>query len=184
MRRLLLTMGLVSLSAVAFAQSPPFADGPDTKPGGPKPANRTWTVNQDGFSYTFSFEPGIPDANQVTEITLFVNEVPKTPDPKFGNRVPLTNARITVEAVNPAGESLGRFLAHALPLAAGRYGMHLTPAQDGIYTLTLKGKTAAGKTLAAEVKLPVNVWPLPAELEGSGAAEAGGATVRRPLIKK
>ena len=70
-----------------------------------------------------------------------------------------------------------------MPLTKGRYGLHFTPSQEGLYTLTLKGKTAKGEALSAELKLPVKVWPLPAELEGTGAAGAGSGR-RGPISGK
>lgn len=170
-------------AAEALAQ--PFADGPDAdKKLPPKPERRTWTVKEGDFAFTFDFKPGIPDPNQVTEIVVFATEVPKTPHPRYGNRIPLGGARFTVEATNPAGESVGRFLAHAFPLQAGRYGLHITPTQEGIYELILEGKAKDGRDLKARLKMPVKVWPLPKELEGSGADVGGGPRRRRPVIKK
>lgn len=187
--------GLMVLAALLIAagdppteekKGPPFADGPAEKKVEPKPESRTWTVNKDTYAYTFSFIPGIPDANQVVEIQVTAASIPKTPHPKYGTRVPVDGARITLDAINPAGELVGRYLAHPIPLASGKYGLHLTPSQEGLYRLVLKGKTSEGQELSAEVKLPVNVWPLPKELEGSGAeggASAGRAVVKKPITK-
>lgn len=173
------------LFAAPSASAQPFADGPDAdKKLPPKPEQRTWTVKEGNFAFTFEFKPGIPDPNQVTEVLIFATEVPKTPHPRYGNRIPLGDARFTVEADNPAGESVGRFLAHAFPLQAGRYGLHMTPTQEGIYNLTVEGKTKDGRDLKARLQLPVKVWPLPKALEGSGADVGGGNRRRRPVIKK
>jgi hypothetical protein len=111
---------------------------------------------------------------------IAANSVPKTPHPRFGNRVPIENASLTVEVSSPGGELVARFLAHPIPLSSGKYGLHFTPAQEGIYTLSIKGSTAEGKALVADIKLPVKVWPLPAELQGSGdeADKSGG---RKPI---
>lgn len=162
---------------------PPFADAPKEEVK-PKPASRTWNVTHKGFSYGFSFVPGIPDPQQVVEVLLVTNEVPKTPHPRFGNRVPVDGARITVEVTNPAGQLVGKFLAHPIPLSSSKYGFHVTPTQDGIYNLAVRGKTSDGKELAADLKMPVNVWPLPKELEGSGDGEAGPgvrSVIRMPV---
>lgn len=145
----------------------------------PRPKLRNWTVNRDGFSFSFEFNPGIPKAGELTEILVLASEIPKTPHPRYGTRVPLAKAKMTLEALAPNGDSLGRYLLHEMPLANGKYGMHLTPANEGIHSLRLRGK-AKGKELSADVKLPVDVWPLPKELQGTGD-EAGGRTSRRPI---
>ncbi|MEQ9498178.1 MAG: hypothetical protein RIT81_15005 [Deltaproteobacteria bacterium] len=165
-------------SSTAFAQ---FADGPTEKVE-KKPESRSWTVTKDGFSMSYLFVPGIPDPNQVTEIVIVASAVPKTPHPRYGSRVPLENARIALEITNPAGEVVGSFVAHELPLTSGKYGVHFTAQQEGIYSIRLKGKTADGKDIRSDVKLPVAVWPLPKELQGSGDAE--GARTARRVIRK
>jgi hypothetical protein len=160
-------------------KGPPFSDAPKTADA-PKPPERTWTVKSGEFIFTVGMKPGVPDPDQVTEIMIAANSVPKRADPKFGNRVPIENANIVVEVSSPGGETVAKFRAHAMPLSSGKYGLHFTPAQEGIYTLAIKGTTADGKALNGELKLPVKVWPLPAELQGSGADQdsSGG---RKPI---
>ncbi len=153
----------------------------------PKPEVRNWTVNKNGYSFTFTFEPGIAMPGKVAEVKIQASKIPDTPHPQFGNRIPLKGARIAVEFVNPAGESIGNFKAHPLPLRRGHYGLHVTPNQGGVYEVWLRGKTAKGKALEADLKMPVDVWPLPKELQGSGADSGGKGTrrvIRRPIISK
>lgn len=161
----------------AQKKSPPFGDAPK-QADQPKPAERVWNVKSGDFAFIVMMKPGIPDPDQLTEVIITANSTPKTPHPRYGNRVPIDDATITVEMSSPGGEVVGRYLAHAMPLSSGRYGVHLTPAQHGIYNLSIRGMTADGKGLSADVKLPVKIWPLPAELQGSGDAEKGG---RRPI---
>jgi hypothetical protein len=162
-------------------KKPPFADGPEEKKDTPKPATRVWSVATQTHAFSLNFSPGIPDPNQTTEILIAANSIPKTPHPTFGTRVPLKDARLTIEVTNPAGQVVGTYLAHPIPLSAGKYGLHVTPTQAGIYTLAVKGRTADGQDVAAELKMPVAVWPLPKELEGSGDAEGGQS--RRPIMQ-
>ena len=110
-----------------------------------------------------------------------LNEIPKRPHPTFGSRVPIQEARLVIELSSPTGAVVGRYLAHDIPLSRGKYGIHITPAEDGIYTMTLRGSTPDGEALKGELKLPVNVWPLPEALQGSGAA--GKKSGRRRPIK-
>lgn len=186
MRALLaMTLAVVLVPAAARAEEekkggPPFGERPKSADK-PKPAERSWTVGQEGkFVFAFNFKPGIPSPDEVTEILFTANAIPKTPHPRFGSRVPLENADLVVEVTSPGGELIGRFRAHSIPGSAGKYGLHFTPAQDGIYVLALKGTTEDGAALTAQVKLPVNVWPLPADLEGTGE-DKGSATGRKPV---
>jgi hypothetical protein len=163
----------------AAKKGPPFADGPDPKPEvKEKPATRVWNVKSQATVASFAFVPGIPDPDQVTEVTVLVGEVPKVPHPRYGNRLPVDGARLVVEVTNPAGQLVARLRAHPLPLTSSKYGFHFTPTQSGVYGLALRGKTADGRDLAADAKLPVATWPLPAELEGSGDAEAASGGIR------
>jgi hypothetical protein len=161
-------------------KGPPFSDGPNKSANAVKPAERTWTIKSGEFIFTVGMKPGVPDPDQVTEIMIAANAVPKRADPKFGNRVPLENANLTLEVTSPGGEVIAKFRAHQMPLSSGKYGVHFTPGQEGIYSLAIRGTTADGKALSGDLKLPVKVWPLPAELQGSGA-DADQSGGRKPI---
>jgi hypothetical protein len=183
-----LVLGAMLAASSALAEEgekkgPPFADKKKAADQ-PKPADRTWNVLKEGpggkYAFSLAMKPGIPDPGQVTEVIITANALPVRPDPVYGSQVPLDGARIVVELTNPAGELVGRYLAHAMPLAKGKFGVHLTPSQEGVYTLGLKTRTAKGEEVSADVKLPVKVWPLPAELEGNGD-KIGGGGGRAPI---
>ncbi|MEM7678472.1 MAG: hypothetical protein AAF449_20980 [Myxococcota bacterium] len=166
--------------SAAYAQ--PFAGDPDAKDKKTKPpAIRNWTVNEGGFSFSLEFNPGVPDPGQMVEIIISVARIPSTPHPTYGNRIPQRGARFVLEMIAPDGARLGRYLAHPLPLTRGRYGVHLTPTQVGLHSLRIRGKSSDGRILRAETKLPVKVWPLPANLRGTGD-EAGSIRRRRPIV--
>lgn len=170
------------LSALAQAPAgPPFADGPDEPKLPPKPATRNWTVVKDAFTYQFAFQPGIPEAGKLTVVEMAGLEKPPVPDPKWGSTAPLVGAKFVVSLITPAGEIAERYVMHPVPLVDGKYALHLTPPGGGMYGLRVDGKLADGRKVQAEVKLPVDVWPLPKELEGTG--DPGGA-VRRRVVRK
>ncbi len=193
MRSILLGLGMglilttFSLSAQAdeAKKGPPFATGPGEKKLPPKPKVRDWTVKNGSFAFSFSFEPGIPDTNKVVEVTFTAAEIPKTPHPRYGNSVPLINADLVLEFRSPAGQTIARYLAHPMPLTKGKYGFHFTATEDGVHSLVLTGKTKQGTALSAEVKVPVNVWPLPKELEGTrdASVRTSRRVIRRPVSK-
>lgn len=182
-RAAVLAGAIAGLSAVTAAGAQPDA----TKPvvAGEKPAVRAWnaqtTVDGTKYAVNFQFKPGVPDAGQLTELTFVAASVPRTPDPLYGNRVPLEGAEFVVELKNPAGQVLARYLAHPMPLSHGKFGLHMTPPGPGIHTVVLRG-TYRGAKIEAEAKLPVEVWPLPAELSGTGSDGDGGS--RRPVITR
>lgn len=160
---------------------PPFADGPDGPEVAPKPKTRAWTVVEGPFTFLFSFVPGIPEKDAVVEVMMSGLEKPSVPDPKWGTAVPLMDARFVAEHLSPAGEVVRRYLMHPIPLAQGKYGFHLTPEEVGIHGLRVVGRLADGRRAEANLKMPVDVWPLPKELEGSGDQ---GGTVRRTVVRK
>ncbi|MCK6547476.1 hypothetical protein L6R52_16630 [Myxococcota bacterium] len=161
-------------------KGPPFGEAPKKADDTPRPPDRSWTVKAGEFEIRVQMKPGVPDPDQLTEILVFANAIPKTPHPVYGSRVPLENASLTVTVESPARETVGRFVAHQMPQSTGRYGLHFTPKQEGIYSLAIRGTSADGKAVSADVKLPVKVWPLPAELQGAGDVDKG-AGGRRPL---
>lgn len=190
-----LSLSLVALafSAEGLAQdAPPFADGPDGKAGppfadgpdapavAPRPATRTWGVEDGNRTFAFQFTPGIPEPGKVTEVLLAVTERPKVPDARWGMNVPQIDARLVAEWLSPAGQVLSRYLLHPMPLALSKYGFHVTPDEAGIHRLRLVGKLKSGEAVRVELKVPVDVWPLPEELAGAGKAAAS----RRPAVRR
>ena len=165
-------------NTLAGASGPTMPRAPD------RPGVRTWNVRDKTFLTSFAFFPGIPEPGKVVEVTVRLNEMPKQRHPRFGSRIPIRKARVTVEVATPSGKTVGRYLAHPLPRAADRYAFHVTPTTKGIHVLRLKATTEDGRSFTAEVKMPVAVWPLPDELRGTGAPTDDGLTFRRPLIKK
>lgn len=160
---------------------PPFADGPDEPKVAPRPKTRAWTVVNRPFTFSLSFAPGILEKGKVAEIVLTGIETPKTPDPRFGSTVPMIGAKLVAEISSPAGQLIRRYLMHPIPLTQGKYAFHFTPDEEGIHGLKIVGKLADGRSVSASLKVPVDVWPLPKELEGTG--DSGGA-VRRRVIRR
>lgn len=175
----------LATAGAAHADGPPFAGAPKSeKADAPKPATRAWTVVQKGdksFSFEFRMSPGVPDPNQLTEVYVIVNEQAARAHPRYGNTIPQESAQVVLELENAAGQVVGRYKAHGIPLSSGKYGVHMTPGTEGLHTIRLSGKTAEGVALSGELKLPVGVWPLPKELEGAGEAPGTGGRRAVPV---
>jgi hypothetical protein len=162
----------------AAAAGPPFSGDPYADEVGEKPEIRQWGVQAGDYSFVFVFEPGIPDPNQLSTITVEVEKSGRG----FGRANRVEGANLTLMMKEPEGKAVGRYVLHALPLSKSKYATHFTPLRSGLYDLTVEGTTAGGKRLRASCKFPVDVWPLPKELMGQGAQ--GVATrVRAPLTK-
>lgn len=189
---LTLLVGLAAPAAFAQTPTPPAppasGDQPAEAPKPPeRPAERTATLQVEGsksskFDLSVRFVPGVPNAEERTEIFLTVNEVPKTPHPRYGTAVPATGARLVVELLNPVGDVVARYLAHEIPLSAGKFGLHVTPPQDGMLGLNVKGRARDGKTFEGSLRFPVNVWPLPDDMMSTQGKSGSGA--RRPVLGK
>lgn len=182
---LALTAGLALADEPQGPKGPPFADGPDTPKVPPKPKRRAWVVVRAPLTFAFEFVPGIPAKDAVAEVTFAASEKPSTPDPRWGSAIPLAGANLVAELESPAGEVIERYVAHPVPLAQGKYAFHFTPTEEGVHGLRIVGTLADGRSVNAELKVPVDVWPLPKALEGTGDAAASSRrrAVRRPISK-
>jgi len=174
----LLTAGLLSFGPSGAHGAPPFAGDPNAAELPPKPETRLWNVNGPQVAVSFLFEPGIPDPNRTTTITLVPTRSGKSAG--LGSDPAIEGAKMIVTVKSPDGEVLARYRAHPNPLSKSKYGLHFTPPGEGIYAVTVDGKTPDGKAFSASAQLPVSVWPLPKELEGEGDKVQGGG-VKRPL---
>lgn len=181
---LMLTLCLGATALANEVQKPPFADGPEA-PVEKRPEQRVWTVVRAPFTFTFEFDPGIAMPDQVSTITVSAVETPKTPHPRYGSRIPLSEAKIVATVRNPAGVVTHRHKVHAVPLVEGKYAFHVTTTEKGIHEVELSGKLGDGRPLSAAVKIPVDVFPLPPELQGTGDKAAGAPrrAIRLPISK-
>ncbi|NJK88051.1 MAG: hypothetical protein HC923_00755 [Myxococcales bacterium] len=174
-----MTLSFSMLQTGRLEAAPPFAGDPNADRLPPKPESRAWNHKTSGLVVSFLFEPGVPDPNQVTTLTIVPSE-PVGGTGLVGRTRPLEGADIVVTVKDPSGKKLGRYRAHPNPLSKAKYGLHYTPAVRGVHTVEVEGKLPNGKTFLAEAALPVDVWPLPAELEGTGD-KVQGAGIKRPL---
>lgn len=180
---LITTLFVSTTHAQEPAPAPAAEPVPTPKPL-PRPLERGDTLQVEGskgskFDISARFAPGVPNAEERTELILTINEVPKTPHPRYGTAVPVTGARVVVELKNPVGDVVARYLAHEIPMSAGKFGLHITPPQDGMLGLNIKGRIREGKTFEGTMRFPVNIWPLPDDMMSERTKTTGGG--RRPV---
>jgi len=147
----------------------------------PRPQTRTIQVKSGSLVFKVRLVPGVPHPGQVVEAAMEAAEVPPVPDPVYGERIPLKQAKMTALVTDADGEGYTTgYRVH--PLAdAGSYGFHFTPLRREIYRVALTG-THRGVAFKAEFKVPVDMWPFPPGIDdGSGSASPAPAT-RMPAL--
>lgn len=168
------------LFASSALAAPPFAGDPDADAVGPRPEKRTWGIAQGKIEVGFLFEPGIPTPGKVMTITAVPEEVTGR---GLAGRKRIEGAEMVLTVTDPDGQEVGRFRLHAYPRAQAKYATHFTPTREGIYGLRLEGRTSAG-VLDGKLEMPVDIWPLPERLQGSGATKVKTRTpLRGPITK-
>ncbi|MEM6368698.1 MAG: hypothetical protein AAF851_10380 [Myxococcota bacterium] len=168
------------LFSTTVLAAPPFAGDPDADAIGPRPEKRTWGIKQGKIEVGFLFEPGIPTTGEVMTITVVPEEVSGR---GLAGRKRIEGADMVLTVTDPEGKEVGRYRLHAYPRARAKYATHFTPTREGIYALRLEGRTSSG-TLDGRLEMPVDIWPLPERLQGSGATKVQTRTpLRGPITK-
>jgi hypothetical protein len=178
MTRILLAFTLLTVTTSAHGK-PPFAGDPLAEEVGPRPASRKWNLKEGNIVLSFLFEPGIPNVDQLTTITVVAQ---RQKGRSIVGRQRLEGADIELTFKTPDGRAIGRYQLHANPMSRAKYATHFTPTAEGVHEIVVSGKTADGTPLGGTLALPVDVWPLPEELEGTGAKIAGGGA-RAPVVR-
>jgi hypothetical protein len=132
-----------------------------------------------------AIEPGMPVANEVTELRLRVTKKLDVADPRFGDLQPMENLALvaTVEDATGKKDAWKRsYVLHALD-APGKYGFHVTLPKDGAYRVSIDGNVDGNK-VAVTYPLHVGVWPPPdfdeeekKAQEAAGEASKGGRSI-------
>lgn len=132
------------------------------------PSVRQWTVRSDAHATTFGFEPAVGTPGEVHKVLVLAHHIPEHPHPRFGRRIPVENAEVTVTVTGPRGRQVQRHRAHALPGSKGLYGFHFSPPKKGRWTISAEIRDQKDRW-TADAEWPVAVWPWPEALQGNGA---------------
>lgn len=149
----------------------------------PKPEVRHLQVKSGPVLFGVQLEPGVPDPEEVVEVSIEMAEVPPIPDPIYGERIPVKGAEIVAEVADADGAGYTvKYRVHPLQ-DAGSYGFHFTPLRKDNYQVTLKGiyKT---KKFDPSFRVPVGIWPF-TKVDDKGSVSqvpAQPATSRMPAV--
>jgi len=124
----------------------------------PKPEVRHLQVKSGPVLFGVRLEPGVPDPEEVVEVSIEMAEVPPIPDPIYGERIPVKGAEIVAEVADADGAGYTvKYRVHPLQ-DAGSYGFHFTPLRKDNYQVTLKGVYKT-KKFDSHFRVPVGIWP-------------------------
>jgi len=149
----------------------------------PKPEIRNLQVKSGTLLFGIRLEPGVPDPEEVVEVSIEMAEVPPIPDPIYGERIPVKGSEIVAEVADADGAGYTvKYRVHPLQ-DAGSYGFHFTPLRKDNYQVTLKGiyKT---KKFDPNFRVPVGIWPF-TKVDDKGSVSqvpAGPSTSRMPAV--
>lgn len=111
-------------------------------------------------------EPGAAAKGQLVEVRFDIGKKLDVADPKFGNREPLKNLKLTAIVSDGSGkkDAARAYAVHSLG-APGQYGFHVTPPKDGLLQVQVTGEAPSsdGGTRSINVTFPIHVgvWPPP-----------------------
>ncbi len=111
-------------------------------------------------------QPGAAVKNELVEVRFDIGKKLTVADPKFGNREPLKNLKLTAIVSDGTGkkDAARAYAVHSLG-APGAYGFHVTPPKDGLLQVQVVGDAPDGDggTRSINVTFPIHVgvWPPP-----------------------
>lgn len=168
MRSILMIVSILLVPGMAAADggAKPAKAAAKAVPVKPKPRLRTVQVKSGNLLFNVTIEPGAPDPGQVISFSIELAEVPPVPDPIYGEKIPVKDARLTARVTDAdgAGYTLA-YRVHTLQ-DAGTYGFHYTPIRKDNYRVALVG-VHKGKGFKAGLRVPVGIWPF-VEVDAAG----------------
>jgi hypothetical protein len=135
------------------------------------PPERVYRKRRGDFITAIHVRPGDPKPGRSVEVILELYKASEVPDPTYGDRIPIANARL-IAAWNREGDNETRYLVRPMGESAN-YGVHLFAAREGPYTLKIEGSVGEEK-LSLEYHLGVGQ---PANPSGTARGARGNRTV-------
>lgn len=146
-----------------------------------KPDKRMLFARASDYLVLMKISPGIPEPQEVVELSFEVYKEMKVADPVYGNLSPVMDVKLSASVYyEKLPEATYKYIVQ--PLAdAGSFGFHFFPQQVGKYMVKLDIMAPEQDTVTATFGVFVGVWPLPQgeEIDQIPKDENG-----KPLMKK
>jgi hypothetical protein len=162
----------------AFAQGPlrPVAageGGAQAQPQAAAGAINVLRLRQDDHAFTLTVDPAAPQVGRRVSLRLDLATIPATPDPTFGDRVPVRDASLLAVFTAPGeGGAVHRQAIHPLG-GAGSYGLHWTPERSGLWRIAIERRGETMPTARFQIGVGVDT---PAQDDAALARGPGGPT--------
>lgn len=201
MLRTTMTLALVLACAtgVAHAQGPLPSAGELRRAQAQADAEHTeerYIEKRSGeYLFKLTLRPGVLAPQRVADVTVEVLRVLEIPDPQWGDRLPMRGSKpiAIVQAPEQPAQKNRRRTTPApsryvlWPITnPGEFGFHFTPANDGVYTLTITGTDPTQgdgslELVSFEAKFRIGVGADADQTEQSQGTAVARRTARRPV---
>lgn len=146
-----------------------------------KPDKRMLFARTSDYLVLMKVSPGIPEPQEVVELSFEIYKEMKVADPVYGNLSPVMDVKLAASVYyEKLPEATYRYVVQPLQ-DAGSFGFHFFPQQIGKYIVKLDIIAPEQDVATANFGVYVGVWPLPQgeEIDQIPKDENG-----KPIMKK
>ncbi len=146
-----------------------------------KPEKRMLFARASDYLVLMKITPGIPEPQEVVELSFEIYKEMKVADPIYGNLSPVKDVKLSASVYyEKLPEATYRYVVQPLQ-DAGSFGFHFFPQQVGRYVVKLDVISQDQDPVTATFGVYVGIWPLPQgeEIDQIPKDENG-----KPLMKK
>ncbi|MGC9043255.1 MAG: hypothetical protein ACP5KG_05300 [Myxococcota bacterium] len=146
-----------------------------------KPDKRMLFARASDYLILMKISPGIPEPQEVVELSFEIYKEMKVADPVYGNLSPVMDVKLTANVYyEKLPEATYKYIVQPLS-DAGSFGFHFFPQQVGRYMVKLDIMSPEQDIVTATFGVYVGVWPLPQgeEIDQIPKDENG-----KPIMKK
>lgn len=146
-----------------------------------KPDKRMLFARVSDYLVLMKISPGIPEPQEVVELSFELYKEMKVADPVYGNLSPVMDVKLSAGVYyEKLPEAMYKYIVQPLQ-DAGSFGFHFFPQQVGRYVVKLDIIQPEQEIVTATFGVYVGVWPLPQgeEIDQIPKDENG-----KPLLKK
>lgn len=146
-----------------------------------KPERRMLFARAADYLVLMKISPGIPEPQEVVELSFEVYKEMKVADPVYGNLLPVMDVKLAATVYyEKLPEAIYKYIVQPLQ-DAGSFGFHFFPQQIGRYVVKLDILSIDEEIVTASFGVYVGVWPLP---QGEEVDQVPKDESGKPLLKK